>query len=115
MDAATTGCRTPPPGNVDEVDVSPHRGCDDPPRSPERLPVTVVAQRRIMKAGADGSPVRRSPRLSCLPPPQPPMESRDTQDLDESSDDESGSINDVALHLSRDETPENDALPPDGE
>lgn len=68
-----------------------------------------------MEAGAFDSPVRRSPRLSCLPPPPPPVECQDTQDLDESSDDESESINDVTLHLSREETPENDALPPDGE
>ena len=110
MDAATTSRRTPPPGNA-----VPHRRRDDPPQSPDRLPVAVVAQRRIMKAGADGSPVRRSPRLSCLPPPQPPMESQATQDLGESSDDDSWSVDDVALHLSRDETPENDAVPPDGE
>jgi hypothetical protein len=43
------------------------------------------------------------------------MEFQDTQDVDESGDDESVSVNDVALHLCRDETPENDALPPDGE
>jgi len=115
MDAATTSCPTSPPGNADAVHAPPHRGRDDPPQSPDRLPVATVAQRRIMKAGAIGSPVRRSPRLSCLPPPQPPMESRDTQDLDESGDDESESVNDVAVQLSRDETPEDDVLPPDGE
>lgn len=108
MDAATILL----PDSADAVNASPHRAQEDPPQSPERLPVSVVAQRRIMKASAVGSLVRRSPRLSCLPPPQPPIES---QDLDESSDDESESVNDVALHLSRDETPENDDLPPHGE
>ncbi|KAH0830550.1 hypothetical protein J3R83DRAFT_2004 [Lanmaoa asiatica] len=88
----------------------PTEGGNDSLQSPDRLPVAVVAQRRIMKANAVGSPVRRSPRLSCLPPPPPPAECRDTQD---SSDDESESVNDVYLHLSREETPETDALPPD--
>lgn len=115
MDAASTSYPTPPPGNADAVNASPLRGRDVPLQSPDRPLVPVVAQRRIMKAGAFGSPVRRSPRLSYLPPPQPPGECQDTQDLDESSDDESEGVNDVALHLSREETPENDALPPDGE
>ncbi|KAF8559559.1 hypothetical protein OG21DRAFT_1594402 [Imleria badia] len=106
MDAATTLL----PSSADAVNASPHRARDDLPQSPDGLPVAVVAQRRIMKADAVGSPVRRSQRLSCLPPPQPPVES---QDRDESSDDESESVNYVALHLSRDETPENDDLPQD--
>lgn len=114
MDAATSS--TPPPGNADAVHASPHEGRDDPPQSPERLPIAIIAQRRIRKAGAVGSPVRRSPRLSrLLLPPRPPVESQDTRDPDESSDDESENVNDVALQLSREETPENDDLPPDGE
>lgn len=112
MDATTTCYPTPPRGSADAVNASPLPGRDNPLQSPDRPPVPVVAQRRIMKADGFSSPVRRSPRLSCLPPPQPPIES---QDLDESSDDESESVNDVALHLSRDETPENDDLPPHGE
>ncbi|KAG6376132.1 hypothetical protein JVT61DRAFT_2106 [Boletus reticuloceps] len=98
--------------NADTVDASSHRARDDPPQSPNRLPVAVVAQRRIGKTAAVGSPVRRSPRLSCLPPPRPSVVSQDTQDRDESSD-ESESVNDVAVHLFRDETPESDDLPPD--
>ncbi|KAG9318463.1 hypothetical protein JVU11DRAFT_554 [Chiua virens] len=114
MDAATTSSPTPPPGSTGTVDASPHRKRDNPPKSPDKLPVGVVAQRRILKAGVLGSPVRRSPRLSSLPPPQPLLESQSTQDLlDASSDDDSESIDDVALHLSREETPENDAILPD--
>lgn len=115
MDAATTSYPTPPPGNTDAVNASPLRGRDGPLQSPGRERVPVVAQQRIIKAGATSSPAHRSPRLSCLSPPQPPTECQDTQDLNESSDDESESesVNDVALHLSREETPEND-LPPDG-
>ncbi|KAG8217499.1 hypothetical protein J3R82DRAFT_5647 [Butyriboletus roseoflavus] len=110
MDAATTSYPTPPPANADAVNASPLPGRDDPLQSPDRPPIPVVAQRQLSKAGVFSSPVRRSPRLSCLPPPQPPTECQDTQDLDESSDDESEGISDVALQLSREETPENDAL-----
>ncbi|KAF8447980.1 hypothetical protein L210DRAFT_3527609 [Boletus edulis BED1] len=114
MDATTTSHQIPPPGNADTVDASSHRARDDPPQSPNRLPVAVIAQRRIGKTAAVGSPVRRSPRLSCLPPPRPSVVSQDTQDRDENSD-ESESVNDVAVHLFRDETPESDSddLPPD--
>ncbi|KAH7889713.1 hypothetical protein F5I97DRAFT_1924231 [Phlebopus sp. FC_14] len=58
-----------------------------------------------------GSPMRRSPRLSALPSP---LLQRDmgTQG-EEECDDDSDSVNDVAAHLSREETPENDPLPQD--
>ncbi|KAF8136339.1 hypothetical protein EV363DRAFT_1319349 [Boletus edulis] len=98
MDATTTSHQIPPPGNADTVDESSHRARDDPPQSPNRLPVAVIAQRRIGKTAAVGSP----------------FVSQDTQDRDENSD-ESESVNDVAVHLFRDETPESDSddLPPD--
>lgn len=105
MDAATTGSTTPPSGSAG----APHRGRNDPPQLPANLPVSVVAQRRVMKSGGVGSSVRRSPRLSRISPLRPPTECQDM-----SSGDESESINDVALHLSREETPDNDVLPPDG-
>lgn len=97
---------------ADALNAPPH---NDPPQSPDRIPIAAVARRRMMKARVVGSPVRRSPRLSCLPPPQSPSRPQDAQDLNERSDDESESVNDVALHLFRDETPENDDFPPDGE
>lgn len=43
------------------------------------------------------------------------MDCQDPQDLDEDSDDESESVIDIALQVSREETPENDALQLDGE
>jgi hypothetical protein len=101
--------------DTDAVNSSSARVYFGPLQSPEKKFIARdVVRRQALKAGAFGSPVRRSPRLSCLPPPRPPQDGRDTRDQDEQSDDDSDSINDVTAQLSREETPENDR-PADGE
>ncbi|KIJ69444.1 hypothetical protein HYDPIDRAFT_36506 [Hydnomerulius pinastri MD-312] len=100
--------------DTDAVNSSVARVYFGPLQSPEKHFIAHdVARRRALKAGAFGSPVRRSPRLSVLPPPPPPQDGRDTPDQDEQSDDDSDSINDVTAQLSREDTPENDPLPQD--
>ncbi|KIL00419.1 hypothetical protein PAXRUDRAFT_8226 [Paxillus rubicundulus Ve08.2h10] len=100
--------------DTDAVDSSSPRVYFGPLQSPEnKFIARDVVRRQALKTGAFGSPVRRSPRLSCLPPPQPPQDGRNIRDQDEGSDDDSDSMNDVTAQLSREETPENDPLPAD--
>ncbi|KAF9227944.1 hypothetical protein BS17DRAFT_746939 [Gyrodon lividus] len=101
--------------DTDAVNSSSARVYFGPLQSPEKKFIARdIVQRQALKVGAFGSPVRRSPRLFCLPPSQPQQDGRNTHDQDGKSDnDDSDSINDVAAQLSREETPENDHLPPD--
>lgn len=96
----------------DTVNCSTARVYFGPVQSPEkRLIASGVARR----CAALDSPLHPSslPALSALPSPQAIPDTPD--EGDERSDEDGDEISDVAAHLSREDTPENDPLSQNGE
>ncbi|KAF9246538.1 hypothetical protein BU15DRAFT_70618 [Melanogaster broomeanus] len=119
METSIPSITSPPPSpltdisdtDTDDINSSSERVYFGPLQSPEKKFIARdIARRQALKVGAYGSTVRRSPRLSGLPPLPLPQGTRSTREQDEESDNDSDSINDVTAQLSREETPDTDRL-----
>ncbi|KAG1756805.1 uncharacterized protein EDB91DRAFT_1076736 [Suillus paluster] len=93
----------------DAVNCSTARVYFGPVQSPEkRLIASEVTRRRALNGAVD-SPIRSS-RLSAFHVPSSQEITDVPDEEDERSDEDADEISDVAAHLSREDTPENDAL-----
>jgi hypothetical protein len=105
---------SPETSDTDAVNCSTARVYFGPLQSPEkRLIASSIEQRR---AAFDSPGLLHPSSLSTLLASPSPQEIADSPDKpDERSDEDGDEISDVANHLSREDTPENDSLNQNGE
>lgn len=107
----TDNTNSPASTDSDAVNCSTARVYFGPVQSPEkRLIASEVTRRRTLNIDTADSLLRPSGLPALLSPPSPQEITRAPDEVDERSDEDADEIFDVAAHLSREDTPENDSL-----
>ncbi|KAG1853702.1 hypothetical protein DFJ58DRAFT_728097 [Suillus subalutaceus] len=107
----TDNTNSPTSTDSDAVNCSTARVYFGPVQSPEkRLIASEVTRRRTLNIDTVDSLLRPSGLPALLAPPSPQETTRAPDEGDERSDEDADEIFDVAAHLSREDTPENDSL-----
>ncbi|KAG1890974.1 hypothetical protein F4604DRAFT_1913787 [Suillus subluteus] len=107
----TDNTNSPTSTDSDAVNCSTARVYFGPVQSPEkRLIASEVTRRRTLNIDTVDSLLRPSGLPALLAPPSPQETTRAPDEGDERSDEDADEISDVAAHLSREDTPENDSL-----
>ncbi|KAG0707786.1 hypothetical protein DFH29DRAFT_895353 [Suillus ampliporus] len=94
----------------DAVNCSTARVYFGPVQSPEKRLIAGEATRRRALNGTVDSPLRSSGLPAFHAPPSPQEITDAPDEEDERSDEDADEISDVAAHLSREDTPENDSM-----